>query len=91
MRFHIDSQEHFEQIQYFLESTEEQHISIQANILMFSVIEKVGPVECFYYRVTQTKNEKLVRIEKLQKVLHLKTSESGNSYVVKLVDVLEHS
>ena len=67
VRFHMDSQELFGQIQYFLESSDEQHTSIQANIIMFSVKESVGPVQGFYYRVAQTKMKNSYQLKDYKK------------------------
>ena len=96
--FFIDNQEMFRQIQYFIQfSGPPFGDEILANVRIYSVVERLGPVEGFFYRVSSTLRERLVSLESLKKVffcadfsLERPDSTSAN-YMVKLCSSFEHS
>ena len=83
----------FGKIQYFVRFPDKSYSEdVFANVATFIVIEEVGPVEGYIYRVCQSSEEDLIPVEKFQKVFFFNNSKSfRDGFVVRLIRSFEHS
>ena len=91
--FNVGEQDVFGKIQYFVRFPEKSYSEeVFANIATFIVIEEVGPVKGYIYRVCQSTEEDLIPVEKVQKVFFFNNSKScTDGFVMKLITSFEHS
>ena len=62
------------------------------NVATFTVIEEVGPLKGYIYRVCQSTEEDLIPVEKVGKVFFFNNSKSfRDGFVMKLISSFEHS
>ena len=93
-----NGEEFFGQILYFIQFLgRNQCNSVMARVLLFKVIENIGPVEGYFYRVKKTAEENLVSLKSLTKVFFFSDScnehdsDENTSYIIKLSVAFEHS
>ena len=93
-----EEEEVFGQIQFFIQLPDSfSNGQVYANLKVFSVVEKIGPVEGFVYQVRSTSERALTPTESLKKVFYLrdfckqKPQKLNTEYVVKLCASFEHS
>ena len=94
--YEVDEQETFGKILYFLEFPNSFCSETFAVVQIYSIIEELGPVKGYVYRVRNTSREDCISTEKLRKVFFFKNSltvgECGvENFVIKLICVFEHS
>ena len=69
VHFSENGGEFFGQILYFVQLLgHENSNSVMAKILLFNVIEIIGPVEGYFYRVDKTAEERMVSLKSPKKV-----------------------
>ena len=85
----------FGKIQYFVKIPAAPFYNeVQACVLMYKVLEDVGFVKGFFFRVQETSTENLVPIEFLKKVFSYKkivNDANTTDFMVKLCSAFEHS
>ena len=96
--FSSGNQEMFGKIQYFIEIPGSPFYNeTLANVLHFNVIEELGPVKGFFYRVKKTATENMIPIKLLQKLFYIENfvenhpNSETQCFVVKLTKNFEHS
>ena len=91
--FQNGDQDVFGKIQYFVRFPDKSYSKeVFVNVATFNVIEEVGPVKGYIYRVCQSTEEDLIPVEKVQKVFFFNNSKSfRDGFVMKLISSFEHS
>ena len=93
-----DNVEFYGQILYFIKISGPPYFGeVQANVNLFEIVEEIGPVKGFFFRVRSTDHEKIVALPLLKKIF-LFTDFSKNKdlsqtekFIVKLCSSFEHS
>ena len=89
-------QEKFGKIQYFIRIPGSPYFNaLVANVRYFSLLQDLGLVKGYFYRVLLTDEENLVPVENLQKIFlfptQLKSEEIvENGYIIKFCKTFEH-
>ena len=90
VHFCENGEEFFGQILYFIQLLGHKNCSsVMAKVLLFKVIEIIGPVEGYFYRVDKTAEERMVSLKSLK--FFFADSCKEQYYVVKLSPAFEHS
>ena len=96
--FWKNNNEHFGQIQFFMKLPGPLfNDEVHAMIKVFKIVENIGPVRGFFFRVEETTVEILVPLRSLKKVFHYNDSSDGNetpkssSFIIKLCQKFDHS
>ena len=96
--FWKNNNEHFGQIQFFMKLPGSLfNDEVHAMIKVFKIVENIGPVRGFFFRVEETTVEILVPLRSLKKVFHCNDTSDGNetpkssSFKIKLCQKFDHS
>ena len=90
--------EFYGQIMYFIKISGPPYIvEVQANVNLFEIVEEIGPVKGFFFRVRSTDHEKIVALPLLKKIFLFtdfpknKDLSQTEKFIVKLCSSFEHS